>query len=142
MNIRKLKHISIEEASHINTLLKRLSPEAPYISHEKLEGLLEDDSFSLFAAEEMETIIGMLTLTRCHTLAKSKYWIEDVIVEPTSRGKGAGRMLVRTAISHVKEQDEHATIYLTSNPSRVEARALYRSEGFKEYDTGVFIITM
>lgn len=140
MNVRKLRNISSEEFSQINILLKKLSPKAPDISQERLDSLIDKESFSLFVTEEEATITGMLTLTRCDTLAKSKYWIEDVVVDPAFRGKGAGRALIQTAISHVKRAEEHRVIYLTSNPSRVEARALYRSEGFEEYETGVFRI--
>lgn len=35
-------------------------------------------------------------------------------------------------------ENEEGTITLTSNPSRTAARSLYRSEGFEEYNTGVF----
>ena len=41
---------------------------------------------------------------------------------------------------YVKETETSPVIYLTSNPSRVSARNLYRSEGFEEYETGVFRI--
>jgi GNAT superfamily N-acetyltransferase len=140
MNVRKLRNISSEEFSQINILLKKLSPKAPDISQERLDRLIDKESFSLFVTEEEATITGMLTLTRCDTLAKSKYWIEDVVVDPAFRGNGAGRALIQTAISHVKRAEEHCVIYLTSNPSRVEARTLYRSEGFEEYETGVFRI--
>lgn len=138
MKVHTLKHISAEDVSRINSLLHSLSPGAPEISKERLEELIADNSFTLFTSEEDGNITGMLTLSRCHTLAKSKYWIEDVIVDPAFRGKGAGRSLVHAAVSHVKEQEEHSVIYLTSNSSRTQARALYRSEGFEEYDTGVF----
>jgi ribosomal protein S18 acetylase RimI-like enzyme len=83
----------------------------------------------------------MLTLTICHTLACSKYWIEDVVVDPAHRGEGVGRALVRAAVNHVKENETVPAIYLTSNPSRVAARSLYMSEGFEEYNTGVFRLT-
>ena len=101
--------------------------------------LMDDQSFQLFVAEdENGDLTGMLTLTCCQTLARSKYWIEDVVVNPEFRGQGIGRALVEAAVGHVKETCGQASIYLTSNPSRQAARALYRSVGFKDYDTGVF----
>jgi ribosomal protein S18 acetylase RimI-like enzyme len=123
----------------INDLLHVLSPHSPEIDEERLDMLLHEKDFRLFAAETAEGIMaGMLTLTRCQTLAMSKYWIEDVIVSPEFRGQGIGRALVEAAINHVKDTDEQSTIYLTSNPSRQAARTLYRSVGFEEYETGVF----
>jgi ribosomal protein S18 acetylase RimI-like enzyme len=49
--------------------------------------------------------------------------------------------LVRAAVNYVKENETVPAIYLTSNPSRVAARSLYMSEGFEEYNTGVFRMT-
>ncbi len=122
----------------VGLLLRKLDPSAPETTPERWERLLADDSFSLFVAEEDGKVTGMLTLTCCATLSRDKYWIEDVIVDDSQRGKGIGRALVKSAVSHVREKGFKDTIYLTSNPSRVSARALYRSEGFEGYDTGVF----
>ena len=72
------------------------------------------------------------------TLTGDKYWIEDVIVHEAFRGQGIGKALVKAAVEHVKESGKPYRIYLTSNPSRTAARNLYSSEGFEEYDTGVF----
>lgn len=134
---------TLEESSllQINSLLHQLSPDAPEISHNRLESLLKDADFRLFVAQNNEKkIVGMLTLTACQTLSYAKYWIEDVIVDNECRGLGLGRALVKAAVEYVKENEEKPIIYLTSNPSRVSARNLYRSEGFEEYNTGVFRI--
>ena len=138
MDIRILKHIDEKMMEQIGLLLRKLDPSAPETTPERWERLLADESFILFVAEEDKKVTGMLTLTCCATLSRDKYWIEDVIVDESQRGKGIGRALVKAAVSHVREKDFKDTIYLTSNPSRVSARVLYRSEGFEEYDTGVF----
>lgn len=143
MNVHILRHIDADILSQINSLLHALNPDMPAITHERLNQIISEDSFHLFVSENVKgNIDGMLTLTRCHTLGRSKYWIEDVVVDPASRGKGVGRSLIRAAVSHVRETEENAVIYLTSNPSRVHARALYSSEGFEKYDTGVFRINL
>lgn len=138
MDIRILKHIDEKMMEQAGLLLRKLDPSAPETTPERWERLLADDSFILFVAEEDGKVTGMLTLTCCATLSRDKYWIEDVIVDESQRGKGIGRALVKAAVSHVREKGFKDTIYLTSNPSRVSARALYRSEGFEGYDTGVF----
>lgn len=138
MDIRILKHIDEKMMEQVGLLLRKLDPSAPETTPERWERLLADESFILFVAEEDKQVTGMLTLTCCATLSRDKYWIEDVIVDESQRGKGIGRALVKAAVSHVREKDFKDTIYLTSNPSRVSARVLYRSEGFEEYDTGVF----
>ena len=129
----------IDKSTQVDDLLHILAPTSPKVSAQRLLSLLNDDSFLLFVAEDADGVLtGMLTLTCCQTLARSKYWIEDVIVRPEFRGQGIGRALVEAAVDHVKETCAEAVIYLTSNPSRQAARALYRSIGFEDYDTGVF----
>ena len=136
-----LREISEEQFARVGALLQTLNAEAPPLDIIRLREILVNDSFNLFIAEDENSLItGMLTLTICHTLAGSKYWIEDVVVDPAHRGKGIGRALVRAAVNYVKENEPFPTIYLTSNPSRATARSLYMSEGFEEYDTGVFRI--
>ena len=128
-----------DNITQVNDLLHTLAPHMPEVSQDRLQGLLQDDKFHLFVAEDTQGVLGgMLTLTCCQTLARSKYWIEDVVVRPEARGQGIGRALVEAAVSHVKATYGQASIYLTSNPSRQAARALYRSVGFEDYDTGVF----
>lgn len=141
MKIHIVKEASETVRFQIDSLLHILSKNAPELSAERLQTVLLDESFKLFVAEGKNgEISGMLTLTFCNTLSGRKYWIEDVVVDEKFRGKGAGRALVRAAIDYVKTKEELPVIYLTSNPSRVSARSLYRSEGFEEYKTGVFRI--
>ena len=141
MKIHIIRELSEAVRFQIDALLHTLSRNAPELSTERLQTVLQDESFTLFAAEgENGVISGMLTLTYCNTLSGRKYWIEDVVVDEAFRGKGAGRALVRAAVDYVKKKEELPVIYLTSNPSRISARSLYVSEGFKEYETGVFRI--
>ena len=155
MNTYIIKELNEANAARIDTLLHMLSPDAPTLGYARLAELLAGDSFWLFVTEDADgQLAGMLTLTRCHTLSRSKFWIEDVIVDPAYRGQGVGRALVHAAVEYVRAAREHTcttgesttgcernpSLYLTSNPSRTAARALYRSEGFEEYETGVFRI--
>jgi GNAT superfamily N-acetyltransferase len=143
-----LQELNEGNAARIDTLLHMLSPDAPTLGHARLAELLAGDSFWLFVTEDGDgQLTGMLTLTRCHTLSRSKFWIEDVIVDPAYRGQGVGRALVHAAVEYVRTAVKSTTgcerrpsLYLTSNPKRTAARALYRSEGFEEYETGVFRI--
>lgn len=140
MKIYILQEIA-EMSARLDALLHMLDPGSPALEPARLQVLMADDAFSLFVAEdEAGEITGMLTLTCCQTLSRTKYWIEDVVVDEKFRGQGIGRALVRAAVEYAKAKEESPAVYLTSNPSRVSARALYRSEGFEEYETGVFRI--
>jgi ribosomal protein S18 acetylase RimI-like enzyme len=141
MNICLLQTVDDKAVQQLDELLHKLDPSAPALSRNRLEFLCECADFKLFTASDQGgDFVGMLTLTCCQTLSRPKYWIEDVVVDPACRGKGAGRALVQAAVRFVKEMNDGSVIYLTSNPSRTAARNLYRSEGFEEYETGVFRI--
>ena len=141
MTIEILHTTDNTSVGQIDALLHKLSPTASCVDAGRLKQLIEDADFTLFVArDDNGAIRGMLTLTACQTLTYSKYWIEDVIVDECFRGQGAGRALVRAAVDFVKDHQTHPVIYLTSNPSRVSARTLYQSEGFEQYETGVFRI--
>ena len=123
----------------VQGLLLLLNPEAGTIEADRLAQLIEEGRLMPFVAESAEgRLTGMLTLCICPTLAQDKLWIEDVIVDDSCRGKGVGRALVQAAVAYAATAWPGNTLYLTSNPTRQAARALYASEGFEEYDTGVF----
>ena len=139
MTVSRIHKINEDMQKEIDLLLHELSPTLGTIDRDRVNRLLKEDRLTLFAAEDDNgRLAGMLTLTSCPTLTGDKYWIEDVIVHDAFRGQGIGKVLVKAAVSHVKQSGQPYRIYLTSNPSRTAARNLYRSEGFEEYDTGVF----
>ena len=139
MIVSTIHKINEDMQKEIDLLLHELSPSLGTIDRNRVNRLLEEGRLTLFAAiDDDGHVTGMLTLTSCPTLTGDKYWIEDVIVSNEYRGQGIGKALVKAAVSHVKQSGRPYKIYLTSNPSRTAARTLYRSEGFDEYDTGVF----
>lgn len=139
--VYRLTDIDNAMTERIGQLLDSLRSVPVTIDETSLERLLSDDRFNLFVAEDDDrNVMGMLTITSCPTLAGEKVWIEDVIVDEKFRGKGVGRALLRVAVDFARNELKAQAVYLTSNPSRVQARNLYRSEGFEEYETGVFRI--
>ena len=139
--IYRLTHIDNAMTERISQLLDSLRSMPVTIDKTSLDKLLSDDRFNLFIAEDDgRNVMGMLTITSCPTLTGKKVWIEDVIVDEKFRGKGVGRALLRSAVEFARTELKAQAVYLTSNPSRVQARNLYRSEGFEEYETGVFRI--
>ena len=139
MEILNLNYLDTESLQQVERLLHLLSPSSSPLDQNRLNDLLKDGKLKLFVAkDERDNIIGILTLCVCPTLSQDKLWIEDVVVDDCCRGMGIGRLLVKAAIENAKNDMRYATVYLTSNPTRKAARALYGSEGFEEYETGVF----
>ena len=138
-----VKELDTKQLQQVDSLLHLLSPSTRQIDADRLTRLIQEDRLCLFVTEDEDgTIVGILSLCICPTLAKDKLWIEDVVVDLSQRGKGIGRSLVQEAVSHARTLAPGSRLYLTSNPSRQAARALYASQGFKEYETGVFRIEL
>ena len=110
-------------------------------TQEYIEKMLDNENFHLFVAERENEILGMLSLVVVDIPTGRKAWIEDVVVDEAARGLHIGAALVE----HAKEEAKRVgakKIYLTSNPSRKAAHALYHKCGFEEYSTCVFRINM
>ena len=139
MNIYRTRVVTTELVEALNRLLPQLSSSAQTPDAESIEKLLKNDNTHLFVAEEGGVIAGMLTLAVVELPTGRKAWIEDVVVDAEFRGRKIGEALVEKA-------KEEATaigakkLYLTSNPSRKAAHALYAKCGFEVYDTTLFRI--
>ncbi len=138
--IIQLREATPQIAAQLTSLITHLTdaPQAK-MGEERLRAIVGDPSTALLVASGKDgDIVGMLTIAHLTLPTSEKLWIEDVVVSPVVRGCGIGRRLVEAAIEWGSVHYPAATIYLTSNPSRIAARELYRSLGFEEYNTGVF----
>lgn len=82
-------------------------------------------------------IIGSLTLVLFRIPTGLRARIEDVVVDESARGAGAGRALNAAAMERAATAGARS-IDLTSGPAREAANELYLSLGFKQRDTNVY----
>ena len=137
MNIYRATTWSKELSEAIARLLPQLSKNAVAPSQEELTKLLAEENTHLIAAEVDGVIAGILSLVVVNIPTGRKAWIEDVVVDEQFRGQNIGVMLVEFAIK-TAENLAVKKVYLTSNPSRQAAHAIYKKCGFETYDTTVF----
>jgi ribosomal protein S18 acetylase RimI-like enzyme len=78
-----------------------------------------------------------LTLVIFRTPTGARAWIEDVVVDESARGQGAGEALVAEAIRLASDAGAR-TVDLTSRPSRESANRLYEKIGFQARETNVY----
>ena len=83
----------------------------------------------------------MLTLVELAIPTGTRWWIEDVVVDAASRGKGVGNALVAAATARARDGGARA-VDLTSRPERAAARALYEGLGFVRRETDVYRLTL
>lgn len=137
--IRELCDATPDVASQLQEIMNHLTTShRPPMDTQRLATILRSSHTTILVAEVEGRVVGSLTAVHYLTPVSEKLWIEDVVVAPSVRGMGVGRALVQRVVELAIDNYPQATIYLTSNPSRVAARQLYRSVGFEEYETGVF----
>jgi GNAT superfamily N-acetyltransferase len=141
MNIYRITTPSDALIEAFERLLPQLSSSAQTPNNEAITALLSNDNTHLFVAEEEGIIAGMLTLAIVELPTGRKAWIEDVVVDSTFRGRKIGEALVERAKSEASALGVKK-LYLTSNPSRKAAHALYAKCGFEVYDTTLFRIIL
>lgn len=93
--------------------------------------LAEPSAGSIHVAREGGAVIGMVVLL--HTVSTAEggrvAWLEDLVVDPSCRGRGVGRLLLRHAIAQARAAGLLRLTLLTDADNE-RARALYASEGF------------
>jgi ribosomal protein S18 acetylase RimI-like enzyme len=130
--------VSDELVEAFARLVPQLSTSADPPSREQLEEIVASSAATiLLARDDAGQIIGSLTLVIFRTPTGARAWIEDVVVDETARGQGAGEALVAEAIRLASDSGAR-TVDLTSRPSREAANALYEKVGFRARETNVY----
>ena len=130
--------VSDELVAAFARLVPQLSTSAEPPSREQLEEIVASPAATvLVARDDSGQIIGSLTLVIFRTPTGARAWIEDVVVDESARGQGAGEALVAEAIRLASDSGVR-TVDLTSRPSRESANRLYEKIGFQPRETNVY----
>jgi ribosomal protein S18 acetylase RimI-like enzyme len=138
VRITQATTVSDELVAAFATLVPQLSSSARAPTPAELEAIVSSPATTILVAEGDDgAIIGSLTLALFRTPTGARAWIEDVVVDESARGQGAGEALVAEAIRLAAEAGAR-TVDLTSRPSRGAANALYEKVGFCVRETNVY----
>ena len=118
-------------------LIPQLSKSNPPPSRSELEALVQSEASTLFLAKLDGRIVGSLTLAMFRIPTGVRAWIEDVVVDDSARGHGAGEALNQAALDFAKANGS-ITVVLTSLQSRVAANRLYQRMGFKLRESNLY----
>ncbi|MCI0550013.1 MAG: GNAT family N-acetyltransferase [Anaerolineae bacterium] len=86
-------------------------------------------NYQVTIAESRETIVGGIVLT----VTDEGFLIDNVAVDPSHRGKGLGKALLKFAESEARREG-FDSIYLYTHEKMTENIALYARIGYIEYD--------
>jgi ribosomal protein S18 acetylase RimI-like enzyme len=118
-------------------LVPQLSDRAAVPTSGELAAILQSPSTRVLLARDDDRIVGTLTLALFRIPTGVRAWIEDVVVDESARGQGAGAALTREAIRLAADAGA-ATVDLTSRPDRTAANRLYEKLGFSRRETNVY----
>jgi ribosomal protein S18 acetylase RimI-like enzyme len=140
VTVEVVSAVSEELVAAIGRLIPQLSSRAPGPTAEELTDIATAPGSLLFICRSEAAggdVIGMLTLVTYRIPTGLRVIIEDVVVDESARGEGAGSALVLAALKAAREAGA-SEVNLTSRPSREAANRLYERLGFRERDTNAY----
>jgi ribosomal protein S18 acetylase RimI-like enzyme len=137
VEVTPVETITSEVAEACQRLIPQLSTTSSPPTMLELQEVIDNQATVLFAGRIDGLIVGLLTLTVFRIPTGIRAWIEDVVVDDSSRGKGVGAALTRAALD-VAMQKGAKSVDLTSRPSRKAANRLYLQLGFIRRETNIY----
>lgn len=135
--VEVVTEVTPELVEAMAALVPQLSSSAPPPTADELAEIVTSPATVLFVARVDGRIVGTLTLALFRIPTGLRAWIEDVVVDGTARGAGAGAALNLAALDEARRRGAR-TVDLTSRPSREAANRLYQRLGFRLRETNVY----
>lgn len=142
MIIKELSILSEAQVGEVISLMGELDPDIA-VTEEMVRRTVASASSHFFAiTEEGGHVKGCATLCLFDSPTGRKASVEDVVVASAYRGQGLGKMLMENIIAFAKAELKTVDLHLTSRPHRVAANELYRSLGFEQKETNVYVMKL
>jgi ribosomal protein S18 acetylase RimI-like enzyme len=139
-DIEAVATVDDEIMEGVERLVPQLSASATVPDADQLREIVASPCTTLLIARDPSQagrIVGSLTLAVFRIPTGVRAWVEDVVVDSTARGRGAGEALSREALRIARVRGAR-TVELTSRASRESANRLYRRLGFQIRETNVY----
>ena len=141
IRMNTLNEVQPQDVRDFTGLLEVLttSPQNPQIVESNLLRATDSELTTVYTirAGEAEPVIATATLNRLPVLSDrgSVMWIDDVVTNPSSQGRGLSKMLMDTMESKAAQSSD--SVLLTSSPDRGPARAGYTKRGYALFPEGL-----
>jgi len=139
--VTEINEVTTELVEAFARLVPQLSSSSPPPDRAALQEIVDSASVLFMARDNSSILVGSLTLALFRVPTGLRAWIEDVVVDESARGAGAGEALVAAALERAGALGAR-TVDLTSRPSREAANRLYVRMGFESRTTNVYRRTL
>ncbi len=137
MVVTEVEDVTTELVEAFARLVPQLSSSSPPPDRRELQEIVDSASVLFMARDTSGNLVGSLTLALFRVPTGLRAWIEDVVVDQSARGAGAGEALVAAALERAGAVGVRS-VDLTSRPSREAANRLYVRMGFESRTTNVY----
>jgi ribosomal protein S18 acetylase RimI-like enzyme len=142
MKVQVATEVTDDLAAAFVRLIPQLSRSNPPPTVTQLEEIVYSPATDVYVATADDgTIVGVSTLAVFRIPTALRAWIEDVVVDESARGSGAGSALTAAMVDRARELG-CTTVDLTSRPDREAANAMYQKLGFQRRDTNVYRVDL
>jgi len=143
MRIDVVREATPEIQAALARLLPQLNPTLPAPDMERLERMMGDPDVTLLVARDGDAIVGTTTVIVYTTPFWIKARLDEVVVDASARGKGAGVALIQAALDVGRANGAQvAELQSGRGPARDAAHRLYARLGFKIRDSDVMRIVL
>ena len=139
INILNKRDLNPLVRKQISELFQQLGGDKAQIDLDDI--LNEKNQVILTYCLDNDEVIGIALMCTYKVISGNKGWIEDVVVNSKSRGKGVGRKLMNTLLELGREMDL-SEILLFTEDHRSAAINLYSDLGFKLKDTRIYALKL
>lgn len=140
MKIVELKRLTKELSKDVLALMKELDPELT-VTEDMINNTIESPLTHFFVMmDDKGSVIGCASLCVYYSPTGMKASVEDVVVSSAYRGQHLGRKLMEHLIDYARKDLKNVELHLTSRPHRIAANELYKSLGFRQKETNVYIM--
>ncbi|MBI5798513.1 MAG: GNAT family N-acetyltransferase [Candidatus Yonathbacteria bacterium] len=140
-NQKILKHLKekfVYDLGVVRALVAQLDSTAIVNEQSLYQAMLEGYVSTVY---DGGVLVGMGWIFPRQTMLRRQAVVEDMIVDPSQRGKGLGEKILHDLLRWAKAQGVE-TVELTTNPKRVAANSLYQKVGFQLHVTNHYLLNL
>jgi|SRR5450756_285928 GNAT superfamily N-acetyltransferase len=141
VTIERVREATTEVHAALGRLLPQLNAKLTLPPLERLEAIVADPSVTLLIAREVGEIVGTATVIVYTTPFWIKARLDEIVVDESARGKGAGAALVAACLDVARAKGAQVA-ELQSATFRESANRLYPRMGFERRESNLYRIVL